>query len=127
MADINTCVTRVAAADLSGLIYRIAAYNGSGQVVAANSGSSPAISGIAGVIYNTPRSGEAVSVAIDGPGKVFAQNTIADGALLTAGTSAGVIAAASGDLVFARAHQFANAGTYMNVRLFQPWRLVGAA
>lgn len=123
----RTVLTRVAAADLSLLTHRVAALNGSGQVVVANSGSAPAISGPVGVIYNTPRSGEAVSVAIFGPAKVFAQNTVADMALVTAGTSGGVIAAASGDLVIGRVTAFANAGTFVPIWLNTPWRLIGAA
>lgn len=119
-------VTKQAAADLSALTYRLVQLNGSGLVVAASSGSSPAVSGVIGVLYNAPRSGEAASVALDGYARVFVQNSVADGAFVTAGTSAGVITAASGDLVIGRVMARANPSDIGEIRLGPAWRLVGA-
>jgi hypothetical protein len=119
-------VTAPAVGDLSGALYRFVSWNGSGGVALVGSAGAAATNGLAGVLYNSPRSGEAASVAVEGYARVYCQNSVAPQTFITTGASGGVVAAASGDIVLGRAMEKAVPGDVMEVRLGTPWRLVGA-
>lgn len=121
-------LTMVAASDLSGDIYRFAAGDGTGKVVragAASANSTTAV-GVLGVIYNTAKSGEAVSIAYVGRSLVQAGTSLSAFNFITSGSGGCAVAAQSGDIVKGQLIAALIPGQIGEVELCQPFRLFGA-
>lgn len=123
------CITRLAGADLSPYLYHIMGRSAARTVNLAT-GTATA-SGFAvgptGVLYSTAPAGAAVALAVLGPAKVIAGDSIAEGRAITCNGSGRAVAAASGDIAFGHMLEAVGAdGDYGEVFLCRPFRLIGA-
>lgn len=85
--------TAQAAADLSGKLYHMVRFSGAGLV---NQSSLSTDLDYAGVLQNTPRSGEFASIERGGKGRIVAGASASVFALLTTNSSGRAVAVASG-------------------------------
>lgn len=93
-----------AATDLSGYQYRIMRFSAAETCnVASNAVSAAAAEAPAGVLQNTPSSGQAAGIAYGGFTKVMAGAAVTARAFITTNGSGKAIAAVSGDMVMGRA------------------------
>lgn len=121
-------ITMVSGADLRGATNRIAAADPNRRVVLCASGSAPMQQGgPIGVIYNTPASLEALTLAIGQRAQIWTAASLSPFTLITAGSMGGAVPAGSGDVVIARAIEWAVPGSLVETELNTPFRLTSAA
>ncbi len=123
-------ITKLSGGDQTGWLYHIVRHTGSNKVTLADgtaTGSGFDV-GPAGILQTiATAANRPCAVAIGGVARCHAGGTILEGALLSASASGRAVAAASGDIVIARAQEAASAGDVIRVRVLGAFRMVGAA